>query len=253
MATATSSSIPNDSTGISGPISTGVGPSIYYGSIALALFVICAITVVSRVFFLRKQRRLVARRNQVERQDLERRGEDPGLPTYHESRAQNSNLPSYTLTYAPPATSTGPGRLIGSDPNVVTGATAAPSPSPAESAHHFHFHFPSFPAALHLRPSNATDLASSSADHTFPPPPAYANAPPKYDPAAASNTTLAPAITEIPSRPSSPPANNTEASAPVQSEEEMSETRYEEFVHPEERRRNEEARRREEGFSNVEL
>jgi len=204
-----SAPVPTESTGDNFPnTSNGIGAATYYGSVALAVFIILCITLVSRVLYTRKMRIATRRRHEAERMALDRRGEEPGLPTYTQSRA------TQRVWDAPP-------------PVEPTDTEDQPAST------HFHFHLPSWPAAVHLGRRNSHDSIA---------PPVYAPPPPKYDEAAATTTDPTtppvegspPATTEVPIVTDDQGHDETRSvqGFPQHVEED-------DFIHPEERRRRE--------------
>ncbi|GAA98832.1 uncharacterized protein L969DRAFT_18446 [Mixia osmundae IAM 14324] len=151
----------------------GLSAAVYYGAVAVAVFVIAAITIASRIIYARKVRARTRRDINLERIDQSRRGEADGLPTYRET---THNLAG---TQPLPATGVDANAHVLAEDVDVNGNPV----SPAAQHSHFHFHFPSLPAALHIRPRlnrHATDVSDARSVHNAPP--AYAGPDaPKYE------------------------------------------------------------------------
>ncbi|EGG03172.1 uncharacterized protein MELLADRAFT_78645 [Melampsora larici-populina 98AG31] len=136
----------------------GLGAATYYGAVAVVVFVLVALTIVSRVLYTRKGKRLAAQqsagqssRDAEERVAMERRGEAVGLPTYRESVLPTSR-------------------------NLILASTPiASSPAPPRSASVDTLPIPTLPNITVLRASLSEPQLS---------PPAYRIPPPKYEDAA---------------------------------------------------------------------
>lgn len=136
----------------------GLGAATYYGAVAVVVFVLVALTIVSRVLYTRKAKRLAAQqsagqtsRDAEERVAMERRGEAVGLPTYRESVLPTSRNP------------------------ILASTPIANSPAPPRSA-----------SVDTLSMPTATNVVALHASISEPQlsPPAYRIPPPKYEDAA---------------------------------------------------------------------
>ncbi|KAH9821348.1 hypothetical protein DFH28DRAFT_883588 [Melampsora americana] len=136
----------------------GLGAATYYGAVAVVVFVLVALTIVSRVLYTRKAKRLAAQqsagqdsRDAEERVAMERRGEAVGLPTYRESVLPTSRNP------------------------ILASTPIANSPDPPRSA-----------SVDTLPNQTTTDVVVLHATLSEPQlsPPAYRTSPPKYEDAA---------------------------------------------------------------------
>ncbi|KAG0139674.1 hypothetical protein CROQUDRAFT_675003 [Cronartium quercuum f. sp. fusiforme G11] len=138
---------------------SGLGAATYYGAVAIVIFVLVGLTIVSRVLYTRKARRLARQRSieansrdTEERVAMERRGEANGLPTYRESILPTSRNP------------------------ILASTPLAESPVP-----------PPRSASADTLPNNLTVMTAviptSVSEHQISPP-AYRIPPPKYEDAA---------------------------------------------------------------------